>query len=101
MIHPWREQGKALLLEAQATFRVLRHPGTPWRARLVAAATVGYLVSPVQLIPSFIPVIGQMDDVAVLAAGSRLLRRLTPAPILAECHTAPAAHRRLCHATAV
>ena len=42
-------------------------------------------MSPVQLIPSFIPVIGQMDDVAVLYCGMRMIRRWAPGELIAEC----------------
>jgi uncharacterized membrane protein YkvA (DUF1232 family) len=64
---------------------LLRHPNVPWHARLVAACAVVYLVSPIQLIPTFIPVIGQLDDLMVLFFGMKLLRRLTPNKILDEC----------------
>jgi uncharacterized membrane protein YkvA (DUF1232 family) len=64
---------------------VLRHPRVPWPAKMVAACSVGYIFSPIQLIPSFIPVIGQLDDLAVLVLGMRMLRILTPAPLLTEC----------------
>lgn len=64
---------------------VLRHPGVPWFAKVVAGCSVGYIFSPIQLIPSFIPVIGQLDDLAVLFLGMKLLRRLTPAAIFADC----------------
>jgi uncharacterized membrane protein YkvA (DUF1232 family) len=57
----------------------------PWYARLVAACSVGYLFSPIQLIPSFLPVIGFSDDVLVLFLGAKLLRRLTPPDVLTEC----------------
>lgn len=46
---------------------------------------LGYLFSPIQLIPNFIPVIGQSDDLVVLIAGMKLLRILTPRPVVAEC----------------
>jgi uncharacterized membrane protein YkvA (DUF1232 family) len=46
---------------------------------------VSYLLSPVQLIPTFIPVIGQLDDIVVLLIGMKLLRRLTPCDVIAEC----------------
>jgi len=59
----------------------------PWFARLVAAVTAGYVLSPVQLIPSFIPVIGLLDDVLVLYLGVKLLQRITPPDVLAECRT--------------
>ena len=65
----------------------LKHPGVPWYAKLVAGSAVGYLVSPIQIIPTFIPVIGQLDDLFVLFVGMKLLRKLTPLQILAECET--------------
>ncbi len=46
---------------------------------------MGYVFSPIQLIPSFIPVIGWLDDAAVLYAGMRILKRLTPAAVMTEC----------------
>jgi uncharacterized membrane protein YkvA (DUF1232 family) len=64
---------------------ILKHPNVPWSARLVAACALGYILSPIQLIPSFIPVIGQLDDLAVLLAGARVVRVLVPAAVLAEC----------------
>jgi uncharacterized membrane protein YkvA (DUF1232 family) len=66
---------------------ILKHPEVPWLAKLVAACSVAYIFSPIQLIPSFIPVIGQLDDLAVLVIGMKLLRRLTPPFVLAECES--------------
>lgn len=71
--------------ELVTLYRLLKHPQTPWHVRVVAAAAVGYVASPVQLIPSFIPVIGQLDDVCVVFAGSRLMRALVQPSLLAEC----------------
>ena len=56
----------------------------PWHARLVAACTAGYLFSPIQLIPSFIPVIGFLDDLLVLFVGVKLVQRITPPDVLTE-----------------
>jgi uncharacterized membrane protein YkvA (DUF1232 family) len=56
-----------------------------WYARLVAACTAGYLLSPIQLIPSFIPGIGFIDDLLVLFLGVKLLQRITPPDVLTEC----------------
>jgi len=64
---------------------LLRHPDTPWSVRAVATVAVGYVLSPIQLIPSFIPVIGQLDDVCVLFVGSRIIRLLVDPTLLAEC----------------
>jgi uncharacterized membrane protein YkvA (DUF1232 family) len=71
-------QGRILAL-------LLKHPRTPWSSRVVAGCAVSYLLSPVQLIPTFVPVIGQLDDLFVLFVGMKLIRKLTPDELLAEC----------------
>jgi len=63
----------------------------PWYARLVVACTAAYLLSPVQLIPSFIPVIGFLDDLLVVVVGMKLLRSIIPPDVLAECRELAAA----------
>lgn len=84
-----------VMREARILTLILRHRSAPWSAKLVAALAVGYIFSPIQLIPSFIPVIGQLDDLSVLFIARKLVRRLTPAAILTECegHTAARALR--------
>jgi len=71
--------------QARILSLALRHPGVPWYAKLVAGCSIGYLVSPIQIIPTFIPVIGQLDDLFVLFVGMKLLRKLAPQSALAEC----------------
>jgi uncharacterized membrane protein YkvA (DUF1232 family) len=61
----------------------------PWHAKAVAGCAVLYIVSPVQLIPNFIPVIGQMDDVPVVTLGLKYLRRYVPPHVLDECENGP------------
>jgi uncharacterized membrane protein YkvA (DUF1232 family) len=70
--------------EAHVFYFAFKHPRTPWYARLVAACTAGYTVSPIQLIPSYIPVIGFLDDFLVLFLGAKLLQRIIPADVLSE-----------------
>jgi uncharacterized membrane protein YkvA (DUF1232 family) len=74
-----------LVHQAWTLALLLKDRRAPWRARVVAVFTVAYLVSPVQLIPSFIPVIGQMDDVAVLYCGMKLIRRWAPGELIVDC----------------
>jgi uncharacterized membrane protein YkvA (DUF1232 family) len=81
----WRQQAQRLHREAHVFYFAFKHPRTPWYARLVAVCTAGYLFSPIQLIPSFIPVIGFLDDLLVLFLGVKLLQRITPPDVLAEC----------------
>ena len=57
----------------------------PWHAKAVAGCAVLYVVSPIQIIPNLIPIIGQMDDVLVVALGIKYLRRYVPQSVLDEC----------------
>jgi uncharacterized membrane protein YkvA (DUF1232 family) len=81
----WRRQAQRIREEALVFYFAFEHPRVPWYARLVAASTAGYLLSPVQLIPSYIPVIGFLDDFLILFLGVRLLRKIIPRDVLAEC----------------
>ena len=64
-----------------ALWKLVRHPQTPRAARWVAIATIAYAVSPIDLIPDFIPVLGQLDDIVILPLGIALAVRLTPKPL--------------------
>jgi uncharacterized membrane protein YkvA (DUF1232 family) len=81
----WKHRAQQLQKEAHVFYFIFKHPRTRWYARLVAACTAGYLLSPVQLIPNFIPVIGCLDDVLVVFVGAKLIQRMTPADVLSEC----------------
>jgi uncharacterized membrane protein YkvA (DUF1232 family) len=81
----WKKDVAFVLHQIRTLTLLLRHPQVPWYARVVAGCAVGYLVSPIQLIPTFIPVIGQLDDLLLLFLGMKILRKLTPDEILAEC----------------
>ncbi|MGA7707953.1 MAG: YkvA family protein [Acidobacteriaceae bacterium] len=89
---------KAAASQLWKQFRTLRralvHPGVPWYAKAVCGCAVAYVASPIQLIPNFIPVIGQLDDVLVIGLSLRLLKRCCPASVLQEIQkdaSAPAA----------
>jgi uncharacterized membrane protein YkvA (DUF1232 family) len=81
----WTERVQRLRTETHVFYLVLKHPRTRWYARLVAAGAAGYVLSPIQLIPNFIPVIGTLDDMLVLFVGAKLLKIITPSDVLAEC----------------
>jgi uncharacterized membrane protein YkvA (DUF1232 family) len=81
----WRNQAQRVQREAQVYYFAFKHPRVHWCARLVAACTASYLLSPVQLIPSFIPVVGLLDDFLVLVVAAKLLQRIIPSEVLAEC----------------
>jgi uncharacterized membrane protein YkvA (DUF1232 family) len=98
-----RRQRLVTMLKAQAAqlftqFRIIRrafvHPGVPWYAKVVCGCAVLYVASPIQLIPNFIPIIGQLDDVLVIGLSIRLLKRSVLPTVLDECrngsHLSPA-----------
>ena len=92
----WKEQAQRLQKQALLLYFVFRNRRTPWYVRGMAACCVAYVFSPVQLIPSLIPVIGFLDDFRVLFAGGKVVRWLTPPDLLSECSgqaDAAAAHR--------
>ena len=62
-----------------ALWKLFRHPETPRPAKWVAIAVLAYAVSPIDLIPDFIPLLGQLDDLILVPLGIALVVRLTPA----------------------
>jgi uncharacterized membrane protein YkvA (DUF1232 family) len=78
-------QAKRLQREAEVYYFAFKHPRVRWYARVVAVCCAGYVLSPIQLIPSYIPVIGFLDDFLVLFLGAKLLQRIIPREVLAEC----------------
>jgi uncharacterized membrane protein YkvA (DUF1232 family) len=81
----WSEKAQKLQKQAHVFYFAFKHPKTPWYARLIAACAAGYLLSPIQIIPSFIPVIGFMDDLVVLVVGIKLIQKVMPPEVLQEC----------------
>lgn len=64
-----------------ALWKLFRHPQTQRSAKLVAIVVLGYVLSPIDLIPDFIPVLGQLDDLVIVPLGIALVTRLTPKPL--------------------
>ncbi|HEV7312874.1 YkvA family protein [Sphingopyxis sp.] len=80
--------GHRLAVEAHAAWLAARDPRVPWLARVLAIAVAAYALSPIDLIPDFIPVLGWLDDLIVVPLGLLAVRRLIPAPLWAELHAA-------------
>ena len=80
-----KERAKNLKNDIPAIFFALRHPQTPLRAKLIAAVAVAYALSPVDLIPDFIPVLGYLDDIIILPALIAATIKLIPKEIFEEC----------------
>lgn len=81
----WRERAGLLRREVLALYLACRDPRVPWYAKALAAAVVAYALSPLDLIPDFIPVLGYLDDLVLIPIGVLLVRRLVPGPVLNEC----------------
>jgi uncharacterized membrane protein YkvA (DUF1232 family) len=61
-----------------------RDPRTPWRAKLVAGAVAAYALSPIDLIPDFVPILGYVDDLLIVPLGIMLAVRMVPKPLMSE-----------------
>ena len=85
MIATLREWAARLKHGALTAYHAARHPGTPLPLRLLALAVAAYALSPIDLSPDFIPVLGYLDDLLLVPLGLWLVMRLTPAGILDEC----------------
>ncbi|MGI6854551.1 YkvA family protein [Mesorhizobium sp. 1B3] len=67
-----------------ALWLAARDPRVPWYAKLVASAVAAYALSPIDLIPDFLPVIGYLDDVLIVPLGILLAVSLVPRDLMAE-----------------
>jgi uncharacterized membrane protein YkvA (DUF1232 family) len=81
----WRERARQLRREVYALYLACRDPRAPWYAKAVAFGLVAYALSPIDLIPDFVPVLGYLDELIVIPLGVLLVRRLLPADMLADC----------------
>ncbi|MBX3563717.1 MAG: DUF1232 domain-containing protein [Sphingomonas sp.] len=92
--HPSQMPGPTLAhrirTEAHAVWLAARDPRTPIAAKLVGLLVAAYALSPIDLIPDFIPVIGLLDDAILIPIGIWLFERLVPADLMTE-HRARAA----------
>jgi uncharacterized membrane protein YkvA (DUF1232 family) len=80
-----RGWAKALKRQVMVLWFSSRHPETPWLPKLVALVVVAYALSPIDLIPDFIPLLGYLDDVILLPLGIALVIHLLPANVLEDC----------------
>lgn len=81
-LRTWAQQIKR---DGVTLWFVYKHPNTPWIAKWVSVFVVAYALSPIDLIPDVIPVLGYLDDVILLPALIWLTLRLIPAHVLLDC----------------
>lgn len=81
----WRQKARRLKSEVHALYLAYRDPRVPLHAKILAAVVVGYALSPIDLIPDFIPVLGYVDDLILLPLGIALTIKLIPNEVLSDC----------------
>lgn len=80
-----KARAKQLKTDIPAVFFAMKHKDTPWYAKVVAAVTVCYALSPIDLIPDFIPILGYLDDIILLPLLILLVIKLIPGQTLELC----------------
>ncbi len=84
-VQSWKVKSRKLRSEIYALYLASKHPRTPWYAKTLAVFIIGYALSPIDLIPDFIPVVGYLDDLILIPLGIALLIKIIPKDILEEC----------------
>jgi uncharacterized membrane protein YkvA (DUF1232 family) len=81
----WKRRARKLKAEAYTLYLAYRHPRTPWYAKVFAALIVGYVFSPIDPIPDFIPIVGLLDELVVVPIGVIIAREMIPEDVFEEC----------------
>lgn len=84
MIDRARDWARRIKTDTYALYLAARDPRTPWYARIVAGLVVAYALSPVDLIPDFVPLLGYVDDLLLVPLGILPAIRLIPDPVLLD-----------------
>ena len=85
LLKRFKQRVRHLKAETFALYLAARHPSTPWYAKMLVAFIVAYALSPIDLIPDFIPVLGYLDDLILIPIGIALAIKLVPPAVLTEC----------------
>ncbi|WP_028996662.1 YkvA family protein [Azohydromonas australica] len=85
LLEAGRAWARRIKRDAMTLWFARKHPRTPWHAKALGIFVVAYALSPIDLIPDFIPVLGYLDDVILLPVLIWLTVRLLPPDVLAEC----------------
>jgi uncharacterized membrane protein YkvA (DUF1232 family) len=81
----WKQRARLLKVEVYALYLACKDPRVPWYAKALATCVVGYALSPIDLIPDPIPVIGHLDDLVLIPLGVLAVRRMIPESVMTEC----------------
>ena len=80
----WKQRARHLKREVYALYLACKDPRVPWYARILALCVVGYALSPIDLIPDFIPILGYVDDLILIPLGVAAVIKLIPPAVLNE-----------------
>ena len=80
----WKRRARQLSAQTYALYLAYRDPRTPWYAKVFAALVVGYVFSPIDPIPDWIPVVGLLDEMVVVPIGVLLAAKMIPARVMEE-----------------
>lgn len=84
MLGTLKQWARALKRDVVALWLAARDPRVPWYAKAIAGAVAAYALSPIDLIPDFIPILGYLDDLIVVPLGIWLAIRLIPSDIMRD-----------------
>ena len=84
-LESWKQRARQLSAQTYALYLAYRHPRTPWYAKVFAALVVGYVFSPIDPIPDFIPVVGLLDEMVVVPIGVLIAAKMIPREVMEEC----------------
>ncbi len=93
MLARLREWAGTITRDVHALYLAARDPRVPWYAKLLAGAVAAYALSPIDLIPDFIPVLGYLDDLVIVPLGILAVVALIPPAVMAEHRAAAVAVR--------
>jgi uncharacterized membrane protein YkvA (DUF1232 family) len=88
MLDGLKARARTLKKEVLAVYLASKDPRTPWYAKGLVVLIVAYALSPIDLIPDFVPVLGYLDDLILIPGGIWLAIRMIPPEVLAEAHRA-------------
>lgn len=84
MVGRLKEWARAVKRDVHAVYLAARDPRVPWYAKLLALCVAAYALSPIDLIPDFIPILGYLDDVIIVPLGILAVVKLVPPDVIAE-----------------
>ncbi len=80
-----RQWAQVVKRDTACLYLAARDPRTPWYAKAIAASVVAYALSPIDLIPDFIPIIGYLDDILLVPMGLWIAMRMVPDDVIEDC----------------